>query len=67
MDIIPTRLPDLELAVEARVRVRDVAFGADEAFGFGAGDAVALHYWGGVRREKEGRKRGPGGGGGGIL
>ncbi len=56
MDIIPTRLPDLELAVEARVRVRDVALGAHEPLGGGAGDAVALHYWGGVRREKRGRK-----------
>ena len=43
-DIVFTRLPDLELVIEARVRVRDVTFRADEAFRFGAGDAVALHY-----------------------
>ena len=51
-DIVFTSLPDLELVIEARVRVRDVAFRADEAFGFGAGDAVTLHYC--LGKEKSG-------------
>lgn len=45
VDIIPARLPDLELRIEAGIRVRDVALAAHEALGGGAGDAVALHYW----------------------